>query len=104
MTTNDKETEAFGQNQSNEEEITFEQKVVTSSANTISAKKESLITIGFVFIGFFVGQFVASMATLLLAVINGMGLAEMQSNPNSIYDYLSLTEVLSSQMLYTLAT
>jgi len=60
------------------------------------------VVFGFVLVGIFVGQFVAGMATILMAVINGLSLEESMSNPALIYEYLSLEEVLGGQSLYTL--
>lgn len=67
-----------------------------------SAQSTLLIALGFVLLGFFVGQFVAGIIVFVLAFINGMSLSNLQEDPNLIYDYLSLSEVLTSQMFYTL--
>lgn len=61
-----------------------------------------LIVLGFLFVGFFVGQFVGAAVSIVLALINGMPLEGLESNPEMMYDYLSLSEVLTSQMLYTI--
>ncbi|MEC7754601.1 MULTISPECIES: CPBP family intramembrane glutamic endopeptidase [unclassified Roseivirga] len=61
-----------------------------------------LILLGLLAAGFFVGQFVGGLVGAILALINGMGLDEFQKNPEIMFDYLSLIEVLSTQILYTL--
>ena len=60
-----------------------------------------LIILGLLFTGFFIGQFVAGSVAALFALINGLSSQEMLENSQAIYDYLSLTEVLLSQVLYT---
>ena len=67
-----------------------------------STQSTFLIAFGFVLLGFFIGQFVASLIVFILAFVNGMSLNTLQKDPNLIYDYLSLSEVLTSQMFYTL--
>ncbi len=61
----------------------------------------TLIVFGLLLAGFFIGQFVAGLVAAVLAIINGLSIQEFGDNPNSLYDYLSLTEVLLSQVLYT---
>lgn len=102
MMTNDKEPEAISRNEAEAKAIEAQARLVAARKKEITPGRNLLITLGFVFVGFFVGQFVASMVTIILAFLNGMGMEEMGANPNAIYDYLNLTEVLSSQMLYTL--
>jgi len=61
-----------------------------------------LIVFGFLIAGFFIGQFFAGIVALLMAIINGASLTELQTDPNSMYDYLSLSAALVSQLLYTI--
>lgn len=61
-----------------------------------------LIVLGLLFVGFFVGQFVGAIASVVFAMANGMGMNEMTENPNALYDYMGLVEVLTTQMLYTI--
>lgn len=61
-----------------------------------------LIVLGLLFVGFFVGQFVGAIASVVFAMANGMGMSEMAENPNALYDYMGLVEVLTTQMLYTI--
>lgn len=61
-----------------------------------------LIILGFLFVGFFVGQFVGAIAAFGFALSNGTDMNELMSNPNAIYDSMSLTQVLISQIGYTL--
>ena len=67
-----------------------------------SEQSSFLIILGLLFVGFFVGQFVGAIAALLLALANGAGIEVLMENPESLYDYLGLGAVLSTQMLYTL--
>ena len=67
-----------------------------------SESTSALIVFGFLLVGFFVGQLVASIVAIGLAIVNGADLAGMLENPNTIYEHMSLTEALASQMLYTL--
>jgi len=67
-----------------------------------STRSSFLIILGLVFVGFFIGQFVGAIASFVFAMSNGMGLDEMTDNPNALYDYMGLGEVLTTQMLYTL--
>lgn len=102
MMTNDKGPEEISNNLAEEKALAAEQAVPVGKVREVSPRRNALIVFGFVLIGFFVGQFVASIVVFILAFTAGMGLDEMQANPNAIYDYLSLSEVLTSQMLYTL--
>lgn len=61
-----------------------------------------LIVLGFMLAGFFIGQFVGSIAAAIFAIINGASLEALQENPNTLYDYMGLGEVLTTQMLYTI--
>ena len=61
-----------------------------------------LIVLGFLIAGFFIGQFVGGIASIIFAAINGADFAVLMNVPEALYDYLSLTEVLTTQMLYTL--
>ena len=61
-----------------------------------------IIVLGLLFVGFFVGQFVGAIVSFIFAMANGMGMDEMTKNPNAIYDYMALGEVLTTQMLYTI--
>ncbi len=61
-----------------------------------------LIVLGLVFVGFFVGQFVGAIASFIFAFANGLSMGEMTEDPNLLYDYMGLGEVLTTQMLYTL--
>ncbi|OEK05843.1 CPBP family intramembrane glutamic endopeptidase [Roseivirga misakiensis] len=61
-----------------------------------------LIVLGFVMIGFFVGQFVGAIAAIVFALINGAPAEVLTENPNALYDYLGLGEVLTTQASYTL--
>lgn len=67
-----------------------------------SPKATFWVVFGFVIVGIFVGQFIAGIATVLMAVINGMPFDEGLTDATMIYDYLSLEEVLGGQSLYTL--
>ncbi|MBO3699357.1 CPBP family intramembrane glutamic endopeptidase [Roseivirga sp. E12] len=67
-----------------------------------SARSSFLIILGLVFVGFFIGQFVGAIASFVFAMANGMGIDEMTDDPNVLYDYMGLGEVLTTQMLYTL--
>ena len=67
-----------------------------------SASSSFLIVLGFLFAGFFIGQLVGGLSALILALLNGLTLGEMTSDPNAIYDYLSLTQVLFTQSLYSI--
>ncbi len=67
-----------------------------------SPRSSFLIILGLVFVGFFIGQFVGAIASFVFAMSNGMGLDEITDNPNALYDYMGLGEVLTTQMLYTL--
>lgn len=103
MTTNDKGAEEISATKFTEATDFDETSAIEAKkVKEIPASKNAWITIGFVFAGFFVGQFVATFIVLGMAVLNGMDVNEMAANPNAIYDYLSLTEVLTSQMFYTL--
>lgn len=61
-----------------------------------------LIVLGLVFVGFFVGQFVGAIASVIFALANGAPAESLTEDPNQLYDYLGLGEVLTTQMLYTL--
>ncbi|MFY0594070.1 CPBP family intramembrane glutamic endopeptidase [Roseivirga sp.] len=61
-----------------------------------------LIVLGFVFIGFFVGQFVGAIASIVFALINGAPTDVLTEDPTVLYDYLGLGEVLTTQATYTL--
>lgn len=102
MMTNDNGNEEINPQLPNEEALAAEQAVSTKRIVEISPRRNSLIVFGFVIMGFFVGQLVASLVVFILAYLNGMDLYEIEANPNAIYDYLSLSQVLTSQMLYTL--
>jgi len=67
-----------------------------------SPKATFLVVIGFVLVGLFVGQLIASIATGVMAVLNGLSMEEFMENPSLLYDYLDLGEVLGGQSLYTL--
>ncbi|OEK03222.1 hypothetical protein BFP97_17580 [Roseivirga sp. 4D4] len=67
-----------------------------------SPRSSFLIILGLVFVGFFIGQFVGFLASMTFAVANGMGISDLTDNPNALYDYMGLGEVLTTQMLYTL--
>jgi len=53
-----------------------------------------LIVIGFMLVGFFVGQFIAGAVAIGLAAANGAELGDILNNPNSLYSYMSLTEAV----------
>lgn len=79
-----------------------EKVAVRKKTREIAAGQNLLIVIGFMLVGFFVGQFIAGAVAIGLAAVNGAELGDILNNPNSLYSYMSLTEALSSQMLYTL--
>jgi membrane protease YdiL (CAAX protease family) len=60
------------------------------------------VIFGFVLVGLFVGQLIAGAITFIMAMINGLDMETFGSDPNALYDYLSLGEVLSGQMFYTI--
>ena len=62
----------------------------------------TLIIFGLLLAGFFIGQFVGAIVAFLLAMTNGLPLEDLLDNPNALYDYLGLVEVLSSQVFYTI--
>lgn len=61
-----------------------------------------LIVLGFMLAGFFIGQFVGAVAAAIFAFVNGASLEVLQEDPNALYDYMGLGEVLTTQMLYTI--
>ncbi len=67
-----------------------------------SDKSTFLIVLGLLFVGFFVGQFVSALMAFIFAFINGAQLDALGEDPNALYDYLGLGEVLTAQMLYTI--
>lgn len=67
-----------------------------------SASSTLIIVLGFLFAGFFIGQLVGALSAMVVAVLNGLELGDMMADPNAIYDYMSLTQVLFTQTLYTL--
>ncbi|WP_420388127.1 CPBP family intramembrane glutamic endopeptidase [Roseivirga sp.] len=67
-----------------------------------SERASFLIVLGFLIVGFFVGQFVGAIAAFVFAFSNGADMATLMSDPNAIYDHMSLTQVLVSQIGYTL--
>lgn len=67
-----------------------------------SEKATFWVVFGFMIIGIFVGQLIAAIATIAMAILNGLSMDEAMSDMNAIYDYLSLGEVLGGQALYTL--
>ena len=67
-----------------------------------SEKATFWVVFGFVIIGVFVGQLLAGLVTVAMALMNGLTLDGMMEDVNAIYDYLSLSEVLGGQGLYTL--
>ena len=48
------------------------------------------------------GQFIALIALIGQAAVNGADLAEILADPNSLYDNVSLIQALTAQVLYTL--
>lgn len=67
-----------------------------------SAGTTFIIVFAFLLTGFFVGQFVAGIVAVVLAFLNGAELNELLNNAAVMYDYMSLTEALISQVLYTI--
>lgn len=61
-----------------------------------------LMVLGLVFAGFFIGQFVSFLVATLFALTNGASQEMLAEDPSIIYEYMSLGQVMSSQMLYTL--
>ena len=62
----------------------------------------TLIIFGLLLAGFFIGQFAGAIGALILAFANGLTVDQLTDDLNILYDYLSLTEVLTTQVLYTL--
>jgi membrane protease YdiL (CAAX protease family) len=60
------------------------------------------IVFGFMIVGLFVGQLVASIFTFVLAALNGFDIIGSAGDIAVLYDYLSLEEVLIGQSTYTL--
>lgn len=67
-----------------------------------SALSSFLIILGFLFVGFFIGQFVGAIAAFGFAIMNGADVNALMTDPNAIYDAMSLTQVLISQIAYTI--
>ena len=67
-----------------------------------SALSAFLIILGFLLVGFFVGQFVGAIAAFGFALMNGADLNNLMTDPNAIYEAMSLTQVLISQVAYTI--
>ena len=61
-----------------------------------------LIVLGFVFIGFFIGQFVGAIVSFAFAMLNGAPIDALSEDATIIYDYMGLGEVLTSQAFYTI--
>ena len=66
-----------------------------------SESKSFWVILGLLFAGFFVGQFVATIAMFVFLAINGAGM-EVMSDPSSLYEHISLSQVFISQSLYTI--
>lgn len=73
--------------------------VITEIESSVS--KSFWVILGLMFAGFFIGQFVATIAMFIFLVANGAGL-EVMSDPNSLYEHISQTQVFLSQSLYTI--
>ncbi|NVK86023.1 MAG: CPBP family intramembrane metalloprotease [Cytophagia bacterium] len=67
-----------------------------------SDSASALIVFGFLLVGFFVGQFLAGTVLLGMAVMNGVSIGEIIENPNILYESVSLSQALISQVFYTL--
>lgn len=68
---------------------------------SLAPAKTFLIVFGLVLVGFFVGQFVASIFIFIFLLLNGSGL-EVMNDPNLLYGSLSQSQLLISQSFYTL--
>lgn len=62
----------------------------------------TLIVFGLLLAGFFIGQFAGAIGAIVLAFANGLSISDLSDDINVLYDYLSLTEVLTTQVLYTI--
>ena len=79
-----------------------EQTIRVKKVKEITAGRNLMTVIGFVLVGFFVGQLLATMAMLGLAIASGLSMEALMNDPNSIYDAVSMEAALASQMLYTI--
>uniref|UniRef100_UPI00404882BB lysostaphin resistance A-like protein n=2 Tax=Roseivirga sp. TaxID=1964215 RepID=UPI00404882BB len=77
------------------------QKEVVITEIESSVSKSFWAILGLMFAGFFIGQFVATIAMFIFLVANGAGL-EVMSDPNSLYEHITQTQVFLSQSLYTI--
>jgi hypothetical protein len=66
-----------------------------------SESKSFWVILGLLFAGFFIGQFVATIAMFVFLGINGAGL-EVMSDPASLYEHITQSQVFISQSLYTI--
>lgn len=62
----------------------------------------TLIVFGYLLVGFFVGQFLAGGVLLGMVLMNGVSMGEIMENPNMLYESVSLSQALISQVFYTL--
>lgn len=67
-----------------------------------SALASFLIILGLLFVGFFVGQFVGAIAAFGFAITNGADISKLMTDPGAIYEIMSLSQVLISQIAYTI--
>ncbi|MHA7100158.1 CPBP family intramembrane glutamic endopeptidase [Roseivirga pacifica] len=79
-----------------------EQTIAVKKVKEIPAGNNLMIVIGLVLVGFFVGQLLASIVMLGMAIANGLSIESLLNDPNSLYDAVSMEAALVSQMLYTL--
>ena len=67
-----------------------------------SGGASTIIILGLLLAGFFIGQFAGAIGAIVLAFANGLSIDQLSDDLNVLYDYLSLTEVLTTQVLYTI--
>lgn len=83
------------------ESTTSIEKVAVITSLESSAASSFWVILGLLIAGFFIGQFVATIAIILFLVVNGAGM-EILSDPNALYQNISQSQLLISQSLYTI--